>query len=217
MHSSVDGVAAGEQGEVPSADEVRAALARVLESDEFRTARNRARFLQYVVTRTLDNAGEALKEYTIGLEVFERGATFDPRTDGVVRTQAGLIRKHPAPGEESEYAARTDGVVHVDYAIVSVAPGKLPGRRVVVLSGGHTWGTQGAPEYVTEPAYLRELYERLLACQRRSGRSRHPEFFQVLLRVETRDGQPLGATFVTHRDLALDDTGLIVNSAAPKR
>lgn len=441
MDSSLDRVAAGQHGDVPSADEVRAALARVLESGGFRTARNRARFLQYVVTRTLDHSGEALKEYTIGLEVFERGTTFDPRTDGVVRTQAGLIRKHleryyadeghrdtveivlpkghyvprfrrraavntpsdtthawpgrrwmeisiaaailtvvvaigflngnahepanrtgaggaidqpiwgpflrpgasnvlafgipqfftgaggiwvrdvevnspsipagnrleaigkvvgslqsaeaytgigeaygvhvltrfflksgsevrvirspdvtwdnlkhdnvifltsarfktladqmsypaefvhvlgtpnrvlnrhPAPGEQPEYAARTDGGVYVDHAIISVWPGKLPGRRVVVLSGGHTWGTQAAAEYVTEPAYLREVHDFLLACQRRSGLATHPEFFQVLLRVETRDGQPLGATFVTHRDLALNDTGLIVDRAAPK-
>src|SRR5437762_12665535 len=94
MDIGPDAVAAAEHGDAPSADEVRAALARVLESGEFRTARNRARFLQYVVIRTLDHPAEALKEYTIGVDVFERGANFDPRTDGVVRTQAGLIRKH---------------------------------------------------------------------------------------------------------------------------
>ena len=81
------------EAEIPP-DEVRAQLARILDSDEFRAARNRARFLEYVVARTLDGAWDTLKEYTIGVEVFDRGADFDPRADGVVRTQAGLVRKH---------------------------------------------------------------------------------------------------------------------------
>ena len=81
-------------GSLPGRTEVLAHLARVLESREFRAARNRARFLEYVITRALDGAEQSLKEYTIGVDVFDRGADFDPRTDGVVRTQAGLVRKH---------------------------------------------------------------------------------------------------------------------------
>jgi len=444
MDSMLPGPPPAGHADAPTSDEVRAALARVLESREFRTARNRASFLQYVITRTLENASDTLKEYTIGLEVFDRGASFDPRTDGVVRTQAGLVRKHleryyategrrdtveivlpkghyvprfqrrtiatasrtgirmptrrqwiqtsiaatilaaagafgfmggttdgpragdatpaegvyqpiwgpflrpgasnvlafgipqfftpngtgvwvrdvevnspevpagndrlraisrqlgplepgevytgigeaygvhvltrfffrsghevrvirspavswdnlkhdniifltsarfktladqlsyppefvhvlgapnrvlnlhPARGEPAEYTAVSTGPVFVDHAIVSVWPGKMPGRRVVVLSGSYTWGTQAAAEYVTEPAYVGELNEHLFACQRRTRSPRHPEFFQVLLRVEARDGQPLGATFVSHRDLALTDTGgrFIADAAA---
>jgi hypothetical protein len=419
---------------VVPAEEVRVQLARILDSEGFRGARNRARFLDYVVARTLDGAWETLKEYTIGVEVFDRGADFDPRGDGVVRTQAGLVRKHlevyyetegiddpieiavpkgryvarfqrraasasavtgswrrvipaaivaaavaaaailflrpdrhpsaragddavyrpvwgpfldsgapnllafgipqffttagiwvrdvdvnapdaasgsehlraidrqwgplhpaeaytgigeaygvhvltkfflgtghdlnvlkspsvswetlsghnvvfltsgrfktlagqlsypaafahtfgekirvrnlnPAPGEEPEYPVQTGGserpgALLVDYAIISVWPGKIPGRRILVLSGAYTWGTQAAAEYVTEPAFLTALNERLLACQREHGLSRHPEFFQVLIRVEGRDSQPTGVTYVTHRDFLRDEkTGSLV-------
>jgi hypothetical protein len=421
-------------------EEVRAQLARILDSEGFRGARNRARFLEYVVTRTLDGAWETLKEYTIGVEVFDRGADFDPRSDGVVRTQAGLVRKHlevyyetqgieepieitvpkgryvarfarraagktpststlarfrkllipavvaastvaatavfmrpagppaaragdaevyrpiwgpfldpgasnvlafgipqfftgaaglwirdvevnvpeasssnahlqaierqwgalhpaeaytgigeaygvyaltrfflgsghdlrvfqspsvswetlndhnvifltssrfktlagqlsypaafvhsfgerisvrnlhPAPGEEAEYPVQTSGserpgALLLDYAIISVWPGKMPGRRILVLSGAYTWGTQAAAEYVTEPAFLRTLNERLLACQRQHGLTHHPEFFQVLIRVEGRDSQPTTVSYVTHHDLVRDaKTGSLIAS-----
>lgn len=461
---------------MPSRTEVLAHLARVLESREFRAARNRARFLEYVITRALDGAEQSLKEYTIGVDVFDRGADFDPRTDGVVRTQAGLVRKHleryyategqadpleivmpkghyvphvqrrngrngtavvtpadagrstlsarrrlvpsrlgliaaaltaivltgiavaaglvrlsrasnpsdaappgassgaapsgtapggtatrapqfdvaaspiwgafvapgattvlafgipqffsvmdsgvwvrdvavnspsadasdavanghrealrrrfgalrpadnytgigeaygvfllsrfflgrshdlrvvrsptlswdnlkhdnvifltsarfktladqlsypsefvhvlgapnrvvnlhPAPGEQAEYVAQAAGASMVDNAIISVWPGKRAGRRVLVLSGGHTWGTQAAAEYVTEGDYLRELESHLLACRRRQGLPRHPDFFQILLRVEIRDNQPVGIRYVAHRDLPITETG----------
>ena len=34
-----------------------------------------------------------MKEYSIGLEVFQRGVSYDPRSDAVVRVQATLLRK----------------------------------------------------------------------------------------------------------------------------
>ena len=37
----------------------------------------------------LDNE---LKEYTLGVEVFDRGASFDPRIDTIVRVQARRLR-----------------------------------------------------------------------------------------------------------------------------
>ena len=94
MASPPDAGAHAGQADVPLPEEVGAQLTRILESGEFRSARNRARFLEYVVGRALEGACDSLKEYTIGVEVFDRGADFDPRADGVVRTHAGLVRKH---------------------------------------------------------------------------------------------------------------------------
>lgn len=50
------------------------------------------RFLRYVVEETLEARGSAIKEYTLGLEVFERGPQFDPREDPIVRVQARNLR-----------------------------------------------------------------------------------------------------------------------------
>jgi hypothetical protein len=45
-----------------------------------------------VVEHSLGSDGAALKEYTLGVEVFERGADFDPRIDTIVRTHARRLR-----------------------------------------------------------------------------------------------------------------------------
>ncbi|HEY1342348.1 MAG TPA: tetratricopeptide repeat protein [Bryobacteraceae bacterium] len=50
------------------------------------------RFLQFIVTETLAGRREQIKEYAVGVEVFDRGAEFDPRTDPVVRTEARRLR-----------------------------------------------------------------------------------------------------------------------------
>jgi hypothetical protein len=48
------------------------------------------------VERTLAGETDRLKEQLIGIEVFSRGAAFDPRTDTIVRTQASYLRKRLA-------------------------------------------------------------------------------------------------------------------------
>jgi len=60
---------------------VRAELEKILASSGFRNADRMARFLRFVVERTLDGKLDDLKEYSIGMEVFDRGASFDPRLD----------------------------------------------------------------------------------------------------------------------------------------
>lgn len=68
-------------------------LETVLASKHFCNARSLERFLRYVVMKKLAGEECELKEYTIGVEVFQRGAAYDPRTDAVVRVQASMIRK----------------------------------------------------------------------------------------------------------------------------
>ena len=51
-----------------------------------------ARFLRLAVERTLDGRGGELKEYSIGLEVFDRPSTYDPRVDPIVRVEARRLR-----------------------------------------------------------------------------------------------------------------------------
>jgi TolB-like protein len=76
----------------PSADEVRSELERILESAAFANAGRLARLLRYVVERTLAGEGDQLKEYVLGVEVFDRGQHYDPRIDSIVRVEARRLR-----------------------------------------------------------------------------------------------------------------------------
>jgi len=71
----------------------REALERILASPGFKNADRMSRFLRFVVERTVEGKLDDLKEYSIGVEVFDRGADFDPRLDPVVRVEARRLRK----------------------------------------------------------------------------------------------------------------------------
>ena len=75
----------------PDAD-VRAELERILASKGFASAGRLSRLLRYVVDRTLANEADQLKEYAVGVEVFDRDEKYDPRLDSIVRVEAGRLR-----------------------------------------------------------------------------------------------------------------------------
>lgn len=72
---------------------VRDELHRILRSVLFANTQRPGQFLQFVVERTLAGKQEHIKEYLIGVEVFGRPATYDPKDDPVVRIEAGRLRK----------------------------------------------------------------------------------------------------------------------------
>jgi hypothetical protein len=73
--------------------EVREELARILNSQEFRSSHRSKEFLTYVVENTLAGHGDMLKERTIGIDVYGRPASYDPADDATVRVKAGEVRK----------------------------------------------------------------------------------------------------------------------------
>ena len=76
-----------------SESSIREELVRVLSSPLFRNATRASRFLTHVVEQTLQGRAEELKEYVLGLTVFDRSETFDPRIEPVVRVEAGRVRQ----------------------------------------------------------------------------------------------------------------------------
>jgi TolB-like protein len=80
-----------EPSSVPT-DAVRLELERILASKGFQTAGRLSRLLRYVTEKTLSGESEQLKEYAVGVEVFDRDASFDPRVDSIVRVEAGRLR-----------------------------------------------------------------------------------------------------------------------------
>lgn len=71
---------------------VRAQLEKILASELFARSERLSQFLRFTVEQALDGKGESLKEYTIGVEVFDKDHSFDPRIDTIVRVQARRLR-----------------------------------------------------------------------------------------------------------------------------
>lgn len=79
-----------------------------------------------------------------------------------------------------------DQVIRADFALFNVLPGPAAGRRIIVLAGLTTSGTQGAAEFATSPAGLRRILESL--GTESAGRKAFPAYFESLLRVEAAKG-----------------------------
>jgi TolB-like protein/Tfp pilus assembly protein PilF len=67
-------------------------LNRILASKAFRQADRLKRFLSFIVEETVAGRGERLKEFVVGVEVFGKPDSFDPRNDPIVRVQARRLR-----------------------------------------------------------------------------------------------------------------------------
>jgi hypothetical protein len=82
-------------------------LERLLSNSHFRHSRRFPSFLRYAVEKTLAGEEDALKERTLGIEIFGRQAGYDTASDPIVRVTAAEIRKRIAqyyqePGHENE-------------------------------------------------------------------------------------------------------------------
>jgi TolB-like protein/Flp pilus assembly protein TadD len=67
-------------------------LERILRSETFQKSDRLKRFLMFIVRETAAGRAAQLKEYVIGVQVFRKEDSFDPRTDPIVRVQARRLR-----------------------------------------------------------------------------------------------------------------------------
>ena len=103
-------------------DDVRKALTRALEWRGLASSPRLSRFLRTVVEWTLEGRAQELKESAIGVEVFDRDPTYDPRTDPIVRVQAVRLRSKLV-----EYYASAGA--HADLIIELPPGGYVPSFR----------------------------------------------------------------------------------------
>ncbi|MGA7409323.1 MAG: hypothetical protein WBW33_02495 [Bryobacteraceae bacterium] len=98
---------------------IRAQLERMLADPLFKNSRRFPVFLRYVVEHTLDGNPEALKERTLGVEVFGRQPNYDTNADPVVRATAGEIRKRIA---QYYHGAERHAEIRIDLSPGSYVP-----------------------------------------------------------------------------------------------
>jgi hypothetical protein len=75
---------------------LRLHVEQILDSPSFSSSKRSGQFLQYVVEKAISQEIEALKERTIGVEVFRRQPNYDTGEDAVVRVTANDVRRRLA-------------------------------------------------------------------------------------------------------------------------
>src|SRR5215831_4954968 len=73
-------------------DTVRTQLQKILNSRTFSHSDRLRRFLRYCVDEALAGRRDNLREYAIGLEVFDRKHNYNPANDPIVRVEARRLR-----------------------------------------------------------------------------------------------------------------------------
>jgi hypothetical protein len=77
---------------------------RIVSSKTFKTSEVHRNLLTYLAEKSLSGDAQNLKEYTVGLDVFGKPSSYDPRQESVVRMHVGRLRQ-----KLTEYY-RTEGV-----------------------------------------------------------------------------------------------------------
>src|SRR3982750_1243322 len=127
--------------------DARRQLERVLGSVAFRQVDRLKRFLNFIVSESLAGRGHQLKEYVIGVQVFDKDSSFDPRADPIVRVQARRLRArlvryyHEEGGADSLLVETPKGGYAPVFRTRDPSPG---GRRSLVptLAGQNTIAVQ---------------------------------------------------------------------------
>ncbi|HUJ21637.1 MAG TPA: FlgO family outer membrane protein [Bryobacteraceae bacterium] len=103
----------------PSAESIRTQVRKILSSTAFARSERLARFLNFTIEEMLEGRGEHLKEFVIGVEVFDKNETYDPRMDPIVRVEARRLREKLRKYYETE--GRHDSL-HIEFPTGSYSP-----------------------------------------------------------------------------------------------
>ena len=77
---------------LPSDNDVAVQIDRILASRWFARSERLCRFVRFAAKHARSGVAERLKEYLVGVEVFDRGPEYDPRIDPIVRVEARRLR-----------------------------------------------------------------------------------------------------------------------------
>src|SRR5437763_16394449 len=89
---------------VPELDQPRIQIQRIVASKAFKTSEVHRNLLNYLAEKSLAGEAQNLKEYTVGLDVFGKPSSYDPRQESVVRMHVGRLRQKLAEYYRTEGA-----------------------------------------------------------------------------------------------------------------
>src|SRR5215472_18477965 len=78
---------------VPELDQHKIQIQRIVSSKALKTSEVHRNLFNYLAEKSLAGEAHNLKEYTVGLDVFGKPASYDPRQESVVRMHVGRLRQ----------------------------------------------------------------------------------------------------------------------------
>ena len=115
--------------------------------------------------------------------------------------QSGVIfNRNPQPGEQAVYKPEFDSVTnHLtrDYALVLMLPNETNDKRVLLIYGIYTQGSQAAIAFLTNPERMSELRKALLDLA--PDHKTIPQYFQLLLTTTVENSVPGKSSLVAVR------------------
>jgi hypothetical protein len=115
--------------------------------------------------------------------------------------QSGVIfNRSPHPGELPVYKPEFDSVTNQltrDYALVLMLPNETKDKRVLLIYGIYTQGSQAAIEFLTNPERMTELQKTLLDLA--PDHKTIPAYFQLLLTTTVENSVPGKSSLVALR------------------
>jgi hypothetical protein len=94
-------------------------LDKIVNSPAFAQSQRLIRFLRFIIEHYLRHEADQLKEYKLGLCVFDRDESYDPRTDPIVRVEASRLRTKLREYYDTE---GKDDLVYIEMPKGSYAP-----------------------------------------------------------------------------------------------
>jgi len=119
--------------------------------------------------------------------------------------RAQILNAHPGANESAAYhteRAPDTQVLKMDYSLISIQPGVVEGRNIVVIGGLDTKGTEGATRFITSSLGIESLSTALAAKKlvlpdaQTSDKTPMPGF-QALVRVHLEKGDQVLSTELT--------------------
>lgn len=118
--------------------------------------------------------------------------------------QSGVIfNRKPQAGEQLTYRPEFDPVTNQltrDYALVLMLPNERQDRRVLLIYGIYTQGSQAAIEFLTNPERMAQLRQALLNAS--PDHKTMPQYFQALLTTTVENAVPGNTSIVAVRTVA---------------
>jgi hypothetical protein len=121
-------------------------------------------------------------------------------TEGFHFQSGVILNSSPRAGEQEVYKPEFDSVTNQltrDYAVVLMLPNETPDKRVLLVYGIYTQGSQAAIEYLTNPQSMAELRKALIALS--PDHKNAPLYFQALLTTTVENYVPGKSSLVALR------------------